>query len=684
MISKSPENINKYSGWMTRRVRIHLKVEENSGKSAAQFFALIVGINQYPTLPPLAGCVNDAVGMRDFLQSRVDQQLAGLKITTLLDREATRDNVISNFENIVSETRKNDTVLFYFAGYGSQEPAPEEFRSLEDDQLNETIVLYDSRIGGGMDLADKEIATLLDEIAVKGAHILMISDCSHRDNAYAITAENCRVAPRFPRIRPISSYITPGVFKPEKTQSSYSVSGIVQPDPPHFALTAVSGDEAAQEVFSDGKVMGIMTATLLDILRSSSGNLAYQDLITRLRTRTAQRTSNQVPDLVSVLDMHIPFLNGLIRSEVSGIQLNFDKQKNQWVVNRGTSHGFKGPGIDGEKMILAVYPSGISQSKQPRSPLAEITLETLEPDQSIANAGNASLDPRESYAVQVVSMPVSPVKIHFFGENRDGIEMMRKAFLSSSQAIYLQEVAELQLADYQVFAGKKQFLILRQADRMEKPLLPPTESISYETAVEVIRQINHIARWRQILEIVNPASGLSPEAIRLEIYPGESEVADSAGLLTYPAWEQGVPFRIKLVNTTDKRLYCTLVYMSSSFEINTGLLPNKGQWIEPGEGIWGLEGSPLRAVVSENLTQQGIREAQEIFKLIFAEEDFSAEGLNQISIQEPQPITRSLLETSTRNLLFSGRSAYSDWNTFEIPLTIRIEEDTPGAEYSSS
>lgn len=679
MISSSPENI-KYSGWISRRIRIHLHSEEISPQRQAQLFALIVGINQYPTLPPLAGCVNDAVAMRDFLQSRVDQKLAGLKITTLLDREATRENVVNHFENITSEIGKDDTVLFYFAGYGSQEPAPEEFRSLEDDQLNETIVLYDSRISQGMDLADKEIAALLDKVVAKGAHILTISDCSHRDNTYAITAENCRVAPRYPRIRPLSSYITPGVFQSENTQSSYTVSGIIQPDPPHFSLTAVSGDEAAQEVFTDGKMMGIMTATLLDILRNSSSDISYQDLLARLRTRTAQRTFDQVPDLFSVLDMHTPFLNGLIRSEVSGIQLKFEPKQNQWMVNRGISHGFRGAGINGEKMILAVYPLAISQSNQSSAPLAEITLETPGVDQSVVNVGKTTLDLKETYAVKVVSMPVSPVKIHFFGENKDGIAMIKKAFLSSSQAIYLQEAAESQLADYQVFVGKKQFLILRQADRLEKPLLPPTETISYEAAAETIRQINHIARWRQILEIVNPVSELSQEAIRLEIYPGESEIADTSGLLAYPAWEQGLSFRVKLVNTTEKRLFCVLVYMSSSFEINTSLLSGNGQWAEPGESIWALEGNPLRAVVSEKLVQQGIREAQEIFKLIFTEEVFQAEGLNQVNIEEAQPATRSLGETSTRNLLFSGSSVYFDWNTFEVPITIRVADDTTGAE----
>ncbi|MDX2248926.1 MAG: caspase family protein [Bacteroidia bacterium] len=632
----------------------------------ARLFALIVGINRYPTLPPLAGCVNDAVAVHDFLQSRVDATQTLLAMTLLLDEQATRASVITQFENITAAIEKNDTVVFYFAGYGSQEPAPAAFRAEETDSLNETIVFYDSRLSEGMDLADKEIAVLLDRIAVKGAHILTISDCSHRDNADAITGENCRVAPRFPRIRPLSSYILPDTD---------------QPSPAHFALTATSGDESAKEVFSEGQVRGIMTTSLLDILRSSGGNMSYRDMITRLKTRIAQRTFDQVPALVSTLDLQTDFLNGLIQSGVSNIQLKFDPQQSHWVINRGTSHGFRGEGIGGEKMILAVYPQNTLLDNNFSTPLAEASVDLPKADRSFVFVGNISLDPKEIYQAKVISMPVAPVKIYFGGENPKGVEIIRKTFLNSSQAIYLEEVPEPQLADYHIISDEQQYLILRPADRRERPLVRPSEYISDESAAEVVRQINHIARWRQILEMVNPGNVLPGESIRLEIYPEASEIPDNSGVLVYPAWSQGISFRVRLVNTTSRRLYCALVYMAGSFEINTSLLgKNGGIWIEPEGEAWALEGNPLRAVVNEELQRAGLRESQEIFKLIFAGGEFIVEGLNQASIYELQYLTRSLGETSTRNLLFNGNSTYFDWNTFEIPFIIRVEEEATGSE----
>ncbi|MEZ4826167.1 MAG: caspase family protein [Bacteroidia bacterium] len=659
---------NNPLAWTSRQVRIRLQRAAPEKPKVAHLYALLVGIDQYPSLPPLAGCVNDVVAVEEFLNGRVDHSLAQMEITTLLDQEATRENVISQFENIASKVEENDTLLFFFAGYGSQEPAPAEFRAEETDSLNETIVLFDSRMGRGTDLADKEIATLLEQVTSKGAHVVVVSDCSHNDNTEAITAENCRVAPRYPRIRPITSYILPGTFQSASSKSSSSYSGIVFPVPDYYSLSAVSGQEAAKEIFINGKVQGIFTATLLETLRSSS-DISYRDLITRLKTRMAQRTSGQVPmfDFFGNREEAAHVLNGLLQLEMTGIQMTWDKS--QWIVNRGLSHGFRGEGIEGETMILAVYSQHDIFFEKP---LGEAEVISVENGFCVVNTGNLSLSPGEPYRIRVVNVPVLPVKIHFSGEEEQAITL-KKAFLSSREAIYLKEVNEPPLADYQIVAEPGRFSILRPSDRREKPLLPPVDGSGYEAALESIRQINHIARWRQILELSNPGSGLENDSIRLEIFPVEGDTPISGETLTYASWEQGVGFRVKLINQAPRRLYVSLLFLAGSFEISSQFLPESAVWLEPGEEVWALDGNPFRAVVNEQLIKEGVFEVQEIFKLIYAADTFNPRSLEQAGIEEIQQPVRGLKETGSSFLLFAGRTVYFDWNTKEVPLTVRME-----------
>ena len=102
-----------------------------------------------------------------------------IKLKTLKNGEATRQAVVDAFSDHLGKAKKGDVALFYYSGHGSQEQAPEEFWKLEPDHLDETLVLFDSRSPGSWDLADKEIAKLIGDVAAKGPHVAVILDCCH-------------------------------------------------------------------------------------------------------------------------------------------------------------------------------------------------------------------------------------------------------------------------------------------------------------------------------------------------------------------------------------------------------------------------------------------------------------------------------------------------------------------------
>src|SRR5207253_1764991 len=97
----------------------------------------------------------------------------------LIDQQATRQAVIDGFRAHLGRARAGDVVLFYYSGHGSQEGAPPEFWRFEPDRLDETLVCWDSRMPGRFDLADKELAQLIAEVAEPGPHVLVVLDCCH-------------------------------------------------------------------------------------------------------------------------------------------------------------------------------------------------------------------------------------------------------------------------------------------------------------------------------------------------------------------------------------------------------------------------------------------------------------------------------------------------------------------------
>ena len=128
----------------------------------------------------------------------------------LRNEQATREAVIDGFRGHLAGAGPGDVTLFYYAGHGSQEQAPEQFWHLEPDRLDETLVCYDSRTPGCWDLADKELARLIDEVTDRAGHVAVILDCCHSgagtrgELAEGVTI---RRAPIDGRIRPLDSFL---------------------------------------------------------------------------------------------------------------------------------------------------------------------------------------------------------------------------------------------------------------------------------------------------------------------------------------------------------------------------------------------------------------------------------------------------------------------------------------------
>ncbi|SCW63362.1 Caspase domain-containing protein [Rhizobium mongolense subsp. loessense] len=140
--------------------------------------ALLIGVGTYldPNISELDGPTNDVNRFRELLLS--GYRFPDENICVLTDEHATHAAVEEAFQKVLLDriASKNDVVLIYFAGHGSQ---TEDHNSDEADGRDETIILHDSRTEGRGDFIDDHMNEWLKRLDEKTPNItLMLDSCN--------------------------------------------------------------------------------------------------------------------------------------------------------------------------------------------------------------------------------------------------------------------------------------------------------------------------------------------------------------------------------------------------------------------------------------------------------------------------------------------------------------------------
>lgn len=84
--------------------------------NTGEYYALIIGINEYDQWRPLKNAVNDATGLKDILIRRYGFSARNIVFRT--DKAATRKTLIRDFRCMAGGLEKTDNLLIYFSGHG--------------------------------------------------------------------------------------------------------------------------------------------------------------------------------------------------------------------------------------------------------------------------------------------------------------------------------------------------------------------------------------------------------------------------------------------------------------------------------------------------------------------------------------------------------------------------------------
>ncbi|MCC5946207.1 MAG: caspase family protein [Bernardetiaceae bacterium] len=304
----------------------------------AKIFAFIVGIDNYKSVSPLNGCAADAQAMQALLQKRFSSE--ELELQVLINAEATRAAIIAGFRKHLARAKQGDTAFFHFSGHGSRESSPVEFHQFFPEKKNETLVCYDSREPGGMDLADKELAVLIQEVAQNQPHIAVSLDCCHSGSGTRnAKLGKKRQAEKDGNNRKIEDYAD-GYY----AQQLKNTGKIEIPAAPHITLSACSNTQVAWETKEN---RGLFSTVLLDILENESSNLSYGRLFERIQTRIKQIDNSQTPqvDAYGNESVYKTFLRGTANDDRKDEwEVYFSEKK--WQIKAGALHGM--PLVDRE------------------------------------------------------------------------------------------------------------------------------------------------------------------------------------------------------------------------------------------------------------------------------------------------------------------------------------------------
>jgi len=663
-------------------------------------YALLVAIDKYISpVPSLNGCVNDILAIQEYLQARVATDGYQLHLRTLLNRDATRQAVIDGFRQHLCQASSEDVAFFYYAGHGSQEQAPPEFWVMEPDGIDETLVCYDSRSSGGWDLADKELAKLIAEVAEKNPHITIIVDCCHsgtvnRGDLEIATA--IRQTSTDTRQRPLESFIfslseldkLSAALSPEKNPTSWKL-----PTAKHIFLAACRDNEKAKEFNDNGQPRGAFSYFLLDTLKKANGNLTYRDLFKRTHALVCSNVSKQSPQIeaTDLSDLDQPFLGGAIAQRTPYFTVSYNNNYG-WVIDGGAVHGISQP-VGDETTTLALFPFD-TPLRQLSKAVGEATVVEVMPQLSkVEISGIGDLNPEITWKAVVTSLPLHPKGVLLAGE-QIGVELARATLLTANYnqpSFYLREVTTPEAAEFQLLARNDKYLITRPADDCR--LVADISGYSDATALQAIQRLEHITRWLNIAELASPAtSRIPPDAVEILIYQQDgSPLLDTQIRLEYQQkngrW-QPPRLKIKLKNNFNEPLYCALLALNDRYAVSAELLPKGGIWLksrgQQGDEDWANRGNPIYLEVPKQLWQdRKITKVKDILKLIVCSTEFDATLLEQSELDLPQQrisrtirrgngtLNRLMQRIPTRDICRQPEEdeVYDDWVTSQISIT---------------
>ncbi len=532
---------------------------------------LVIGINQYPLLPPerqLTGCVNDAHLMHSLLQQPFG--FAAEHLSLLTDAEATRDNILGALKTLVESTAKDDIVVVYFAGHGSQ------MTDLEYDEpsgYDSTIMPHDSGgwRGNNRDITDDEIALQLEALAARTRFITLIFDCCHSGTITRDSGSDVPVRSVPPDTRTREELLKERTPLAPREQQASGPSGWFAVSESHVLIAGCRDTEESAEYRAtiDGKIVphGALTWHLTREMLKAGPTTTYRDVFETAAAQVTAYSSSQHPQMEGKGDR---VLFGTSEFEPMRYLPVTTRNGERVTFSAGAAHGV----TTGSR--YSIQPIGAKRA-EPGTTLGEIEItavSALNAEGRITSEGTPGAIVANARAFEVS---------HAFGDFRlrvalpdsgeAAVQALRAQLLDSTLVELVTEAGDgvrltLLPARNEVRDGDP----VPGAGALRSPtwavtsslgnLVAPLKRVGEETAIR--SNLEKIARYRQGLAINNPdPNSLLQGKFTLELLrvpaSGVPEVAVPAEAGGQVVYEEGDKIAFRVTSTHNAPVFVTLI-----------------------------------------------------------------------------------------------------------------------------
>ncbi len=568
-------------------------------------YALLVGINDYgPEIESLEGCLNDVDLVHEYLTHHVAP--AALAVEILKNGDATRANVIGRFRSHLGRARSGDVALFQFCGHGAQWASAAAFREAFPDGKDEGLVCSDSRRPGGFDLADKELAVLIAEVAANQAHVAVLFDCCHSGSGTrevkALRGLKPRLTHEVTTERPLESYLDGHYSRLREARQPLLV-----PKGRHILLAACERGQLAQEAPGHG----LFTSTLIDVLETSGGELSYADLFVRCRAAVRSRAFDQDPqfEAYDLFDAGAGFLGRPLTRTSRSRYLAYCDQ-GAWTVECGAINGVPVP--PETVVTLALYPehdpttaAGTARAVQVGPRKSEIELD---------------FDSSESarYVAEITSLPAAPMPVAFAGD--DETRSAVQDALGQS-GVHVSLVGASDAAGYALAAREGRLVLTAAGQDQAIGFADAAGGTFARAAASLAPAVRQVMQWERCLTLQNHRTAMDRSQVDVVFGErladgGEREHTGAEAVLALTSVgsrSRRIHGRFRVRNRSGQPLWVVLAYFSAGYGIyilSNELLPPGDAWTT----VWG-EGP------SDNLSlEDAVDQSVERFKLLVATE----------------------------------------------------------------
>lgn len=654
-----------------------------------KIFALLVGINEYAS-KPLRGCINDIIAVEKFLKS--NYQSDDLNIKTLTNSQATKQGIIDGFKWFES-ARDGDTCLFYYSGHGSYMPAAKEFWTETDGQL-ETLVCYDSRVGNGRDLANKELAFLIWQYSQnKNINFVLITDSCHsgsitRDLLDENNWRTDRTTPTRNDIMPVEEFYGFNMTINGKRGFNDRVeNGVRKVDTHignHIHIAASRDNQTAKEDQIGGEHHGIFTYALLQTLYQNNAKINYKNLIDSASSRVKKWALDQDPSLNIIggdeLISQKIFLNEEILKQGQQIyKAYFDAEKG-WSINGGGVNGF----LQGDLIRIKNH--------------TDFKISTLGQDASIF-IGDNTLDEKEVYDCKIIKNKKIPVSFGWGDESKWGWESDKKAIREKAQGALDFYIVDDDSGDFfiQERFEKGVAKVFLTHKNSHHALFEKIERDSDRAFEKLVENIDTVCRWTLLKDLSNPNSAINAHDFDIkidEVGVGEATTADGGYSFYYKLdaasqkWK-APKLKIKLQNkVTGKALIAQPIYLGFDYSVDTSSfnklsIKDQAQYVNLTTN--GKTEEVLNFALDKKYLDLGYNQITEYLKVFVSTKELNLSSNAQagIKLEKADDTSRDLKDLVEKSLTTDpdDDEQVDDWQAFTIKLTVtKTVEEPLGAE----